>query len=79
MAMYRSADCQINWLWFQEKKCKIEFQDSNHGGHLETLMRMALIFDFPSEKFYLVTPMLPTKVHVIWPFSSKGVKNRFSR
>ena len=56
----------------QEKKQKIDFQD---GGHLGFLIGMILaIFDLQ------VTPMLPTKFQVTWPFSSgEEVKNRFSR
>ena len=51
-------------LSVQEKKRKIAFQDGGHGGHL----------GFPStilSIFYLqVTPMLPSKFGVNWPFGS---------
>ena len=46
---------------------------------------MAAIWDFLSQQFELffylqVTPMLPTKFRVKWPFSSEEEgKNRFSR
>ena len=32
MALYHSPDYQINSVL--EKKCKLDFQDSGHGGHL---------------------------------------------
>ena len=55
---------------FQENKQKIDFDD---GGHLGFSIRTTLAI------FYLQgTPMLPTKFHVNWPFSSEEeVKNRF--
>ena len=54
----------------QEKKRKIEFQ-----GHLGYPIGTILaIFDLQ------VTPMLPTKFQVNWPFGSgEEAKNRFSR
>ena len=59
----------------QEKKFKIDFQDSSHGSHLELQIRTILaIFDLQ------VAPILPTKFGVNWPFSSgEEVQNRFSR
>ena len=57
-------------LLVQEKKFKTDFQDG---------------WDFLSQRFELffylqVTPMLPTKFRVNWPFSSEEEgKNRFSR
>ena len=49
-------------LLFQEKKRKIDFQDKIHLGFpIGTILAT----------FYLqVTPKLPTKFHVNWPFSS---------
>ena len=62
-------------LLVQEKQWKIDIQDGHHGGHLGFPIRMILaIFDLQ------VTPMLPTKFQVNWPFGSgEEVKNRFSR
>ena len=62
-------------LSVQEKKLKIDFQDGQHGGHLGFPIGMILaIFDSQ------VTPMLPTKFGVNWPFGSgEEAKNRFSR
>ena len=58
--MYKSIG-----LWVQEKKRKIDFQDGHHGGHLRFWIRTILaIFDLQ------VTPMLPTRFRVNWPFSS---------
>ena len=59
----------------QEKKQKIDFQDGGHGGHLGFPIGTILaIFDLQ------VTPMLPSKFGVNWPFSSgEEAKNRFSR
>ena len=57
----------------QEKKRKIDFQDSSHCGRLGFPIGMILaIIDLQ------VTPMLPTKSQVNWLFGS-GEKNRFSR
>ena len=69
-----STKFQINWLSVQEKQ-KIDFQDGGHGSHLEFHIKLILtIFDLQ------VTPMLPTKFLVNWPFCSGGeAKNRFSR
>ena len=60
-------------LLVQEKKGKIYFQDGHHDGHLGFLTGMILaIFDLQ------VTPMLPTKFCVSWPFGSgEEAKNRF--
>ena len=57
-------------LSVQEKKRKIDFQD---GGHLGFPISMILaIFDLQ------VTPMLPSKFGVNWPFGSgEEAKNRF--
>ena len=62
-------------LSVQEKKWKIDFQDGCHGAHPGFTIGMILaIFDLQ------VTPMLPTKFGVNWPFSSgEEAKNRFSR
>ena len=62
-------------LSVQEKKRKIDFQDGGHGGHLGLPIGTILaIFDLQ------VTPMLPSKFGVNWPFSSgEEGKNRFSR
>ena len=59
-------------LSVQEKKRKIDFQD---GGYVVFPISMILaIFDLQ------VTPMLPSKFGVNWPFGSgEEVKNRFSR
>ena len=52
-------------LSVQEKKRKIDFQDGVHGGRHGYLIRLILAI------FYLqVTPMLPTKFRVSWPFGS---------
>ena len=58
-------------LWFRKISEKKSF-------------KMAAILDFQSKQFKLfldlqVTPMLPTKFQVKWPFSSGEAKNRFSR
>ena len=61
-------------LSVQEKKRKIDFQDGCHGGHLGFPNGTILaIFDLQ------VTPMLPNKFGVNWPFGSGEAKNRFSR
>ena len=55
-------------LSVQEKKQKIDFQDSGHGGHLGFPIGMILaIFDLQ------VTPMLPSKFGVNLPFGSGEV------
>ena len=52
-------------LSVQENKRKIDFQDGHHGGHLGFPIGMILTI------FYLqVTPMLPSKFGVNWPFGS---------
>ena len=77
--IYKSPRCflaslEANGLSVQEKKRKIDFQDGGHGSHLGFLIGMILA------TFYLqVTPMLPSKFGVIWPFGSGEAKNRFSR
>ena len=76
-------DLQYNWpQYFQaslesvglsvQEKFKIDFQD---GGHLGFWIWMILaIFDLQ------VTPLLPTKFQVNWPFGSgEEAKNKFSR
>ena len=62
-------------LSVQEKKRKTGFQDGRHGGHLGfQIGTILIIFDLQ------VTPMLPSKFGVNWPFSSgEEAKNRFSR
>ena len=59
-------------LSVQEKKRKIDFED---GGHLGFPIGTILVsFDLQ------VTPMLPTKFQVSWPFSlGDEAKNRFKR
>ena len=53
---------------------KIDFQDGCHGGRLGFPISLILaIFDLQ------VTPMLPNKFGVNWPFGSEEeAKNRFS-
>ena len=52
-------------LSVQEKKRKIDFQDGRNGGHLGFQIGTILaIFDLQ------VTPMLPSKFGVKWPFGS---------
>ena len=62
-------------LSVQKKKQKIDFQDGCYGAHPGFTISMILaIFDLQ------VTPMLPTKFGVNWPFGSgEEAKNRFSR
>ena len=62
-------------LLVEEKKRKIDFQDGHHGGHFGFPIRTILaIFDLQ------VTPLLPTRFRVIWPFGSgEEEKNRFLR
>ena len=57
-------------LSFQEKR-KIEFQDGSHLG-FSTGTILAVVY-------LQVTPMLPTKFQVNWPFGSGEAKNEFSR
>ena len=75
--IYKSPQCflaclQSIGLSVQEKKRKIDFQD---GGHLGFPIGLILaVFDLQ------VTPMLPSKFGVNWPFGSgEEAKNRFSR
>ena len=61
-------------LRFRKRSKKKKFQDGHHGGHFGFPIGMILaIFDLQ------VTPMLPTKFRVNWPFGSGGAKNRFSK
>ena len=62
-------------LSFLKKKLKINFQDGRHGCHLGFPIGTILaIFDIQ------VTPMLPTRFQVNWPFGSgEEVNNKFSR
>ena len=78
--IYKSPKCflpsfESTGLWVQEKKRKIDFQDGGHGAHPGFMIGMILsIFDLQ------VTPMLPTKFGVNWPFGlGEEAKNRFSR
>ena len=65
----------VNLLLGLEKKRKIDFQDSRHGGHHGfTIGTVLAIFDLQ------VTLMLPTKFLVNQPFGSEEeAKYRFSR
>ena len=58
-----------------DNKRKIDFQDGHHGGHLGfSIATILAIFEIQ------VTPMLPIKFGVNWPFGSEEeAKNRFSR
>ena len=78
--IYKSPRCFLASLEstgfsVQEKKRKIDFRDGGQGGHLGFLIGTILaIFDLQ------VTPMLPSKFGVNWPFGSgEEAKNRFSR
>ena len=78
--IYKSPRCFLPSLKsislsVQEKKRKIGFQDGCHGSHLGfPIGTILVIFDLQ------VTPMLPSKLGVNWPFSSvEEAKNRFSR
>ena len=78
--IYKSPRCFLPsiksiGLSVQEKKPKIDFKDGCHGGHLGFPIGTILaIFDLQ------VTPMLPNKFGVNWPFGSgEEAKNRFSR
>ena len=78
--IYKSPQCflaslEAIGLSVQEKKRKIDFQDGGHGGYLGFPIGMILAI------FYLqVTPMLPSKFGVNWPFGSgEEAKTRFSR
>ena len=63
-------------FWVKEKKQKIDFQDGCHGGNLGfPISTISPIFEDLQ-----VTPMLPSKFGVNWPFGSGNeAKNRFSR
>ena len=78
--IYKSPRCflaslEAIGLSVQEKKRKIDFQDGGHGGHLGFPIGSILAtFDLQ------VTPMLPSKFGVNWPFGSgEEAKNIFSR
>ena len=78
--IYKSPQCFLAslesiGLSAQEKKQKIDFQDGSQGGHPGFPIGTILAI------FHLqVTPMLPNKFRVNWPFGSgEEVKNRFSR
>ena len=52
-------------FWFRRRRGKIDFQDGRHAGYLRFRIRTILAI------FYLqITPMLPTKFQIIWPFGS---------
>ena len=77
--IYKSPKCflaslEAIGLSVQEKKRKIDFQDDGHDGHLGFPIGTILAtFDL------LVTPMLPSKFGVNWPFGSgEEAKNKFS-
>ena len=58
----------------QEKKRKVDFQDGRHGHHLG--FQIGMILDIVDLQ---VTPMLPIKFQVNWPFGSGEEANkRFS-
>ena len=75
--IYKSPRCFLAslesiGLSVQEKKQKIDFQDGCHIGF--PISTILAIFDLQ------VTPMLPSKFGVNWPFGSgEEAKNRFSR
>ena len=55
----------VNWLLGLGEEAKIDFQDGCHGGHLGFPIGTILAI------FYLkVTPMLPSKFRLNWPFGS---------
>ena len=60
----RPTKFESTGLSVQEKKRKIDFQYGGHGGH-----RISDRNDF-SYFGLQVTPMLPTKCRVYWPFDS---------
>ena len=78
--IYNSPQCFLPsfvsaGLSVKEKKRKIHFQDSGHGGYLRFPIGLILA---PID--LQVTQMLPTKFLVKWPFDSgEEAKNRFSR
>ena len=56
---------RVNWHLGLGEEAKIDFQNGHHGGHLGFTISTILAI------FYLqVTPMLPGKFGVNWPFSS---------
>ena len=56
---------RVNWHLGLEEEAKIDFQDGHHGSHLGFTISTILAI------FYLqVTPMLPSKFGVNWPFGS---------
>ena len=65
----------VNLLLGLGEEAKIDFQDGCHGSYLGFPISMILaIFDLQ------VTPMLPSKFVVNWPFGSgEEAKNRFTR
>ena len=78
--IYKSSRCFVPSfksisLSVQEKKRKIDFPDGRDCGHLGFPIGSILaIFDLQ------VTPTLPIKFRVNWPFGSgEEVKNRLSR
>ena len=71
---HHNASYQVSsiGLLVQEKKRKIDFQDSRHLGF--PIRKILAIFDLH------VTLMLSTKFQINWPFGSgEEAKNRFSR
>ena len=66
---------QVNLLFVQERKFKIDFQDGSNSGHLGFPIGTILaIFDLQ------VSLILPTKFKANWPFSlGVDFRNRFSR
>ena len=65
-----STSFESTSLSAQEKKCKINFKDSGHDGHL-LFKTGKILATFYSQ----VTLRLPTKFPVNKPFSSEDVKN----
>ena len=79
--IYKSPRCflpsfkSIGFL-VQEEKQKIDFQDGHHSRYLGFPIETILAIFF----YLQVTPMLPTKFHVNWPFGSgEEANNIFSR
>ena len=77
--IYKSSRCflpifKTTGPLVQENKRKKEFQDGRHGGHLGfPVQTIQVILDLQ------VTPMLPTKFRVKWPFSSGEDANKRPR
>ena len=66
---------RVSGPFFQEKKFKIDFQDSNCGGHL--VFPIVTIFAIIDLQVIL---MLSTKFRINWPFGSgEEAQNRFPR